>query len=104
MDAVSALPALASCTRKTIARRIASAIAYFGIGAVLLSAFYFSPWWIASWVYLAILLGWAAVGVRIDPLGFIRSSAVAVGRVGRVLQRWPILALSMLMLSPLIAW
>jgi len=85
--------------------RILIAIGYAGLGAFLLMAFYFSPWWRSSWIHFAVLLGWAAAGIAFDPFRFASATATrSVGRVGRCIQRWPLLVLSILTLSPVIAW
>jgi len=85
--------------------RILIAAGYVALGGFLLSAFYFSPWWRPSWIHFCILLVWAVAGIAFDPFRFLSLlSPCPVGRLGRLVQRWPILVLSILILLPLVAW
>lgn len=85
--------------------RILIAVGYLVLGGFLLSAFYFSPWELQSWIRFCVLLGWAAAGIVFDPFRFISSpSPCPAGRVGRLVQRWPVLILSVILLLPLVAW
>jgi hypothetical protein len=85
--------------------RVLIAAGYLGLGGFLLSAFDFSPWWRPSWIHFGILLGWAAAGIAFDPFRFVSyPSPLPAGRVGRLVQQWSVLVLSVLILLPLIAW
>lgn len=85
--------------------RILIAVSYVTLGGFLLAKFEFSPWWHRSWIHFGILLAWAVAGIALDPFRFSSPlSPRPVGRVGRLVQRWPILVLSTLILLPFVAW
>ena len=91
--------------RLALPYRIVIAVGYAGVGGFLFREFAFSPWYPAAWVFFCIVVGWAALGVCIDPFRF--GSPVVprpAGRNGRFIQRWPILVLAALLLLPAIAW
>ncbi len=91
------------------AQRILFASVYSLVGLVPLTVipFYFSPWWTFSWIYFAIVLVWIAAGVAFDPYRFFSDATPAPllsSRLGRLIQRWRLLVLALLLLLPFIAY
>ena len=85
--------------------RILIAVGYAVLGGFLLMWFEFTPWYPACWIYFCILLGWALAGIRFDPFRFGSPFVPRpAGRLGQILQRWPVLVLALLLLLPFIAW
>jgi len=87
--------------------RVLIALGYAGLGAFLLRFAYFTPWYPFCWIWYACLFGWAASGIAFDPFRFIPvrpASSIEPSAVARILRRWPVLFLSLLVISPLIAW
>lgn len=85
--------------------RMLTAVGYVALGGFLLSEFYFSPWWSASWINFCVLIAWAMAGIVFDPLRFLSPlSPRPIGRLGLLVRRWPILVLSVLIFLPLVAW
>ena len=91
---------------KPLGVRLAVAVAYLAVGAFLTSVipFYFSPWWLFSWIHFGVLVVWAALGVKFDPFRFGAPLSAKTSGVGRMVRRYSLVILTLLLLVPLILW